>query len=101
MPITQSNSLWGLQRPGRISRLVARVSDSLTLFCVSRRTEQRRHDPREREVVSALSALSRSHHATAVPSSSTIWPGIASRVTPSIVVAGATPAAPNRPASAP
>jgi hypothetical protein len=33
----------------------------------------------------------RSHHATAVPSSSTIWPGIASRVTPSIVVVGATP----------
>lgn len=43
----------------------------------------------------------RSHHATAVPSSSTIRSGIASRVTPSIVVDGATPAAPNRDASTP
>jgi hypothetical protein len=43
----------------------------------------------------------RSHHATAVPSSSTIWPGIARRVTPSIVVVGATLAAPSRPASTP
>lgn len=42
-----------------------------------------------------------SHHATAVPSSSTIRTGIASRVTPSIVVVGATPAAPNREASTP
>ncbi len=41
------------------------------------------------------------HHATAVPSSSTIRSGIASRATPSIVVAGATPAAPNRDASTP
>jgi hypothetical protein len=43
----------------------------------------------------------RSHHATAVPSSSTIKVGIASRVTPSIVVVGATPTAPNRVASTP
>ena len=43
----------------------------------------------------------KSHHATAVPSSSTIWPGTASRVTPSIVVVGATLAAPNRDASTP
>lgn len=43
----------------------------------------------------------RSHHATAVPSSSTIRVGIASRATPSIVVAGATWAPPNRPASSP
>ncbi|GAA2946073.1 hypothetical protein GCM10010446_34190 [Streptomyces enissocaesilis] len=35
--------------------------------------------------------MERAHYATAVPSSSTIWPGIASRVTPSIVVVGATP----------
>jgi len=35
------------------------------------------------------------------PSSSTIWPGTASRVTPSIVVVGATPAAPNRAARTP
>ena len=42
-----------------------------------------------------------SRYATAVPSSSTIWPGIASLVTPSIVVVGATPAAPNRAASTP
>lgn len=42
-----------------------------------------------------------SHHATAVPSSSTIWPGIARRVTPSIVVVGETWAAPRRPASTP
>lgn len=42
-----------------------------------------------------------SHHATAVPSSSTIWPGIASRVTSSIVVVGATPTTPNRAASTP
>lgn len=42
-----------------------------------------------------------SHHATAVPSSSTIWPGIARRVTPSMVVVGATLAAPSRPASTP
>ena len=40
-------------------------------------------------------------HATAVPSSSTSWPGTASRVTPSIVVDGATSAAPNRDASTP
>jgi len=40
-------------------------------------------------------------HPTAVPSSSTSWPGIASRVTPSIVVAGATPAAPSRDARTP
>lgn len=43
----------------------------------------------------------RTRQATAVPSSSTISPGIASRVTPSIVLAGATPAAPSRPASVP
>lgn len=41
------------------------------------------------------------HHATAVPSSSTSWPGIANRVTPRTVVAGATRAAPNRDASTP
>ena len=40
-------------------------------------------------------------HATAVPSSSTIWPGTASRVTPSIVVGGATPAAASRDARTP
>lgn len=40
-------------------------------------------------------------YATAVPSSSTIWPGIASLVTSTIVVVGATPAAPSRPASSP
>lgn len=40
-------------------------------------------------------------YATAVPSSSTICPGTARRVTPSIVVVGATPAAPSRPASTP
>lgn len=49
----------------------------------------------------ALPEAARSHQATAVPSSSTIRSGIASRVTPSIVVAGATPAAPNRDASTP
>ncbi len=43
----------------------------------------------------------RSRHATAVPSSSTSRPGTASRVTPSSVLAGATPAAANRPASTP
>lgn len=43
----------------------------------------------------------RAQPSTAVASSSTSWPGIARRVTPSIVVAGATPAAPNRPASTP
>lgn len=43
----------------------------------------------------------RPRHATAVPSSSTSWPGTASRVTPSMVLAGATPAATNRPASSP
>lgn len=46
-----------------------------------------------------LPEAARPHHATAVPSSSTIRVGIASRVTPSIVVVGATPAAPNRNAS--
>lgn len=40
-------------------------------------------------------------YATAVPSSSTIWPGTARRVTPSIVVVGETPAAPSRPARTP
>ena len=48
-----------------------------------------------------VAEAARSHHATAVPSSSTIRPGTTSRVTPSIVVVGATPAAPNRDASTP
>lgn len=50
---------------------------------------------------SALPEAARWCHATAVPSSSTISSGIASRVTPSIVVVGATPAAPSRDASTP
>ncbi len=49
----------------------------------------------------ARPAAVRSHYETAVPSSSTIRSGIASRVTPSSVVVGATPAAPNRDASTP
>ncbi len=49
----------------------------------------------------ALPEAAGSLHATAVPSSSTIRSGIASRVTPSIVVDGATLAAPNRAASTP
>lgn len=49
----------------------------------------------------ALPEAARWHHSTAVPSSSTIRVGIASRVTPSIVVAGVTPKAPNRDASTP
>lgn len=46
-------------------------------------------------------AAATTSHATAVPSSSTSWPGIASRVTPSMVVGGATSAAPSRDASTP
>nr|WP_240740465.1 GNAT family N-acetyltransferase [Microbacterium sp. PI-1] len=42
-----------------------------------------------------------SGHATAVPSSSAICPGMARRATPSIVVVGATPAAPSLPARTP
>ncbi|SHF63405.1 hypothetical protein SAMN05444320_104346 [Streptoalloteichus hindustanus] len=48
-----------------------------------------------------LPEAARSRHATAVASSSTIRAGIASRVTPSIVVGGATRAAPNLDASTP
>lgn len=77
-----------------------------------RRGHRRRLSPFRAQVITCLPATrtgstgtsSRGgevHYATAVPSSSTIWPGIASRVTPSIVVVGATPAAPNRPASTP
>ena len=56
------------------------------------RIDARRREQQERQG---------SPYATAVPSSSTIWPGIARRVTPSIVVVGATPAAPSFPASTP
>lgn len=51
-----------------------------------------RFDPAERPVRA---------YPTAVPSSSTCCPGMASLVTPSIVVVGATPATPSRSASTP
>lgn len=48
-----------------------------------------------------LVAVHDDRYATAVPSSSTSWPGITSRVTPSSVVGGAALAAPSREASTP
>ncbi len=59
-----------------------------------------RRKPR-RPIRSAALPDAGSPHATAVPSSSTIRVGSASRVTPSIVVGGAAPAAPSRAASTP
>lgn len=85
----------------------------LALDQTHRRTPRQRHPlPYDQVTTKRLGTLvpveparaagvARAHHATAVPSSSTIRVGIASRATPSIVVAGATPAAPNRAASTP
>lgn len=62
---------------------------------------QSRTGVRVRRTGAGIAEATPGHHATAVPSNSIIWPGIASRTTPSIVVDGMAPAAPSREASTP
>lgn len=108
--VSDLNRFYGMLLAGKIVRPSSPAQMQRALSQSSPKRE-RRHYPEHRKsptcpllvpVRPARAAeAARSHHATAVPSSSTIRVGIASRVTPSIVVVGATLAAPNRDASTP
>jgi len=103
-PIPEARTLCGATSAGRTRSRSSPVGDrrAVTGLDGVRRRAALRCCPLLVPVRPARAAeATRSLHATAVPSSSTIWPGIASRVTPSIVVVGATPAAPNLDASTP